>query len=160
MVKVMRSKRIDNRPLTDEELALIRNDWNTSRIQMGELSVTHERSQPVISRIVTNQNESAHDVMMAMCERYRIKYEAAAQQTDAIAVACADNLPPIKQDADIFEKNAGMSVDVVVRAKGWAGYHIAKYFHAIGEWRLPWFNGAAEVIEWWPLPEAGTGQGS
>lgn len=66
-------------------------------------------------------------------------------------------LPPLRDDLKDFEKAAGISVDVLVRAGGWCGICIGRYLHGIGEWQLNHINGIAKVYEWWPMPEDGTG---
>lgn len=68
------------------------------------------------------------------------------------------NLPPIREDLRDFERAAGRSVDVIVRLRWGNDIHIGHYFYGLQEWRAgPWSNHAAPVVEWWPLPAAGTG---
>lgn len=67
------------------------------------------------------------------------------------------NLPELRHDLRDFEKAAGISVDVLVRAKGWNGICIGRYLHGIEQWQLSHINGAATVYEWWPMPIEGTG---
>jgi hypothetical protein len=66
-------------------------------------------------------------------------------------------LPPLRDDLRDFEKLAGLSVDVLVRAKGWDGICIGRYLYSIGEWQLQHVNGKSTVYEWWPMPIVGTG---
>lgn len=62
--------------------------------------------------------------------------------------------PELRDDLRDFEKAAGISVDVLVRIGNTVA--VGRYLHGIGEWQAGWLNNA-KVSEWWPLPEARTG---
>jgi hypothetical protein len=68
-------------------------------------------------------------------------------------------LPEIRKDLREFEKQAGISVYVIVRVKGFKDHNIGRYLHGLEEWQVYGHGGEPpEVIEWWPLPEFGTGE--
>ena len=69
-------------------------------------------------------------------------------------------LPELKPEEDmhIFEKSAQISVDVLVRVKGFKHLSIGRYIHAAGEWQVDGYHGDWEVLEWWDLPKIGTGK--
>lgn len=67
------------------------------------------------------------------------------------------SLPPLRDDLRDFEKQAGISVDVLVLMKGATDPCVGRYIHGLGQWQVAWCNGAVAVEEWWPMPEAGTG---
>jgi hypothetical protein len=67
-------------------------------------------------------------------------------------------LPEIKEGLADFEKTAGISVDVIARVEGHKNLSIARYIHGTEEWQINGFHGFYNVVEWWPLPEIGTGE--
>lgn len=68
------------------------------------------------------------------------------------------NLPVLRDDLRGFEKAAGLSVDVLVKAEKWGNIMIGRYIHGLGEWQLNNVSGDPPVItEWWYVPEIGTG---
>lgn len=67
------------------------------------------------------------------------------------------NLPEKRKDLKDFEKFAGLSVDVLVGIEGCSGMHVGRYIHGCESWQVNGFNGDWKVVEWWPLPEKGTG---
>jgi len=66
-------------------------------------------------------------------------------------------LPKIKQDMHWSERAANPSVDVLVKVDRIEGLSIGRYFHGIGKWQIVGFHGDWDVVEWWDLPESGTG---
>lgn len=69
-------------------------------------------------------------------------------------------LPEIKSDLREFEKEAGISVDVICRVAGFAGVWIGRYIHGCECWQVNGMSGDEPlVLEWWTLPEEGTGNG-
>lgn len=70
------------------------------------------------------------------------------------------NLPALRPDLRDFEKAAGISVDVIVRLKNSEHKTIGRYIHGVTEWQVNGWTGSPEVVEWWPLPETGTGEGA
>jgi hypothetical protein len=69
-------------------------------------------------------------------------------------------LPPLRPDLRDFEKQAGISVDVLVKVKSFSNIVIGRYLYGLSNWQV---NGVCgyhtpeEVEEWWPMPELGTG---
>lgn len=74
-------------------------------------------------------------------------------------VADANGLPPALTEGDEWQLHAGVSATVLVRDADYQQeYRPARYFHRRGEWRTELNpNNAANVVEWWPMPPAGTG---
>lgn len=66
-------------------------------------------------------------------------------------------LPPVRTDLRDFEKQAAMSVDVLVRLEGFRDKAIGRYIHGAEEWQINGCTGYFKVLEWWPMPEDGTG---
>lgn len=67
-------------------------------------------------------------------------------------------LPELRPDLRDFEKLAGISVDVLVKVDGFECHSIGRYLHGLKEWQVNNVSGGPpKVIEWWPLPEFGTG---
>lgn len=69
----------------------------------------------------------------------------------------AQVLPKRLETGDKWDFLSGASAFVLVRAEGWSGLHIGRYYHEIGAWSIYGPNARVKVIEWWPLPEHGTG---
>ena len=67
-------------------------------------------------------------------------------------------LPKLRDDLKEFEVAAGISVDVLVLIESTSRPVTGRYLHGIGEWQVDYTSGYPTVIEWWPLPEIGTGQ--
>lgn len=65
--------------------------------------------------------------------------------------------PPVKGELELFEKWSRPSVDVLVRVEGLAGVHAGRYFHGAEKWQINHAHGDWKVLEWWPMPEPGTG---
>ena len=66
-------------------------------------------------------------------------------------------LPKLRDDLKEFERAAGISVDVLVLIESTHRPVTGRYLHGIGEWQVDHTSGYPTVIEWWPLPEIGTG---
>jgi len=72
-----------------------------------------------------------------------------------------EGLPPLRDDNDVFDAVAGMSVWVLLKLKQVDEVIVGHYFHTIDKWKLA--NNATstfendEVEEWWPMPAIGTG---
>lgn len=66
-------------------------------------------------------------------------------------------LPEKRDDLKDFEKAAGLSVDVIVSVKDFRCLYIGRYIYGIKQWQVNNWSGYHVIIEWWPLPEIGTG---
>ena len=66
-------------------------------------------------------------------------------------------LPQRLTACDAWSRSSGKSVDVLVSLERVEGFQIGCYHHELGKWQVVGFNGDWEVVEWWPLPEYGTG---
>lgn len=150
----MSNKRIDSDPLTDEEVGDIRVAYNRLNLNMSQLVKKFKRNQKIISAIVGTPM-TAHEIMM----RLSGKYAEANKSKQLIQTELLINLPPLRPDLRDFEKQAGISVDVLVSVGGSSCVTIGRYLHGVKEWQANGFggNGFTKVTEWWPLPEAGTG---
>lgn len=65
------------------------------------------------------------------------------------------NLPA--QDTVLKANTGRMSVKVLAKVKGFDWLMIARYSHAIDAWQVEGVGGWPKVVEWWPMPEIGTG---
>lgn len=87
---------------------------------------------------------------------WEIFYGEQSPQTDAPADKTV--LPPRLTDPDMWDKASGKSVDVLISVEGWRGIHTGCYAHELNVWYGHGsINGECRVIEWWPMPVAGTG---
>lgn len=70
------------------------------------------------------------------------------------------HLPPVKAAPHPTEIDMQPSELVIVRVKYRDGdcMAIGRYLHAIDGWRVDGFSGDAPVLEWWPMPDPGTGK--
>lgn len=66
-------------------------------------------------------------------------------------------LPEKRDGLADFEKSGGLSVDVIVKVKGFRDLTIGRYIHGLEQWDINNWSGYLVVIEWWPLPKIGTG---
>ncbi|GBO89190.1 hypothetical protein [Marinobacter salsuginis] len=68
-------------------------------------------------------------------------------------------LPDPKANPHPTEVEAQPSDNVIVRVESREGYamDIGRYLHGIESWRVDGISGDAPVVEWWPMPEPGTG---
>lgn len=68
------------------------------------------------------------------------------------------NHPSVKCNLHITEKYSQPSVDVLAKFPQYTNIVICRYFHGIGEWQIEGLHGlVGDPIEWWPMPEIGTG---
>lgn len=65
--------------------------------------------------------------------------------------------PEINENATEIEKACGMSIDVLVKVKGFAGLRTGRYVYGVGCWIVDGLHGEWTVEEWWYLPEKGSG---
>ncbi|WP_210498772.1 hypothetical protein [Vibrio crassostreae] len=65
--------------------------------------------------------------------------------------------PEVRDDLRDFEKLAAVSIDVLVHVKGFQNPMVGRYIHGAQEWQVDGIHGTPTVIEWWLLPEKGTG---
>lgn len=72
------------------------------------------------------------------------------------ALSNAVGLPPAVPGNGVHSL-AGMSADVMTF--GPFGLRVGRYYHGIGEWQVDGVHSSDPllVVEWWPLPEIGTG---
>lgn len=66
------------------------------------------------------------------------------------------NLPP-ENKALISLSEEVKSIRVLVRVKNSTVILFGVYSYALGKWRVQGFSGFGKVVEWWPMPEIGTG---
>lgn len=65
--------------------------------------------------------------------------------------------PMINLKGTEIERKVGVSVDVLVRIKGFKDKAIGRYIHGSGIWSVNGWSGEPDVLEWWPLPDNETG---
>lgn len=53
--------------------------------------------------------------------------------------------------------SAGASARVLVLVKNFTTPTIGRYIHELEQWQVDGWTGSPEVVEWWTLPEKGTG---
>lgn len=69
------------------------------------------------------------------------------------------NFPPIKENLHDLEKEAKPSVDVLDKTPRFTNIMTGRYIHGAEAWQVDGVHsaGGIEVVEWWPMPEIGTG---
>lgn len=73
-------------------------------------------------------------------------------------VGAVTNLPPRDENAHEYERKSSQpSVEALVVVEGFRGYTVGRYLYGLAEWQIEGHHGPRKVLEWWPLPERGTG---
>ncbi len=78
-------------------------------------------------------------------------------QSCGVFTMTSNKLPEVRKDLSDFEKPSQLSVTVLVSVNNIKGIQIGRYIHSLEEWQVDGFHGSFNAIEWWPIPEVGSG---
>ena len=114
--------------------------------------------------LINGVNEVSHDDYLAECKRIGVPphYIAGEVLTEAVKkTPVSPHLPPISRIYWGPSAQLLPSIPVIAVTAGNLGipqHHTGYYSHAESRWivGLDWI-GKPDVIEWWPIPEFGTG---
>jgi len=68
------------------------------------------------------------------------------------------NLPPKADSHHWLDAAAKPSVVVLAKFQAFSNLVLCRYYYALKEWHIDGFHGSSpEPVEWWLLPETGTG---
>lgn len=68
-----------------------------------------------------------------------------------------NNLPERLSTGHPHDLAAGASASVLVSINGFRDLAIGQYLHELDTWSVIGWNGSPDIVEWWPLPDKGSG---